>query len=182
MRTQREYPNTDGGSGRIGVVLKRFLAVILVSVPIIGQDPTWSGKTPNFWSLEQRDAGFRQMEKVYKTHKVSAGSSVHHFRTGIPISIGVDIASYMKSQRASGLIIIHKDNIRLEEYALGYGSSGRWESFSIAKSITSTLLGAAVQDGFIRSLNDTVATYLPGLKGSVYDSVSVRQLLTMTSG
>ena len=122
------------------------------------------------------------MEKVYKTHRVSAGSNVHHFRTGIPISIGVDITSYMKSQRASGLIIVHKDNIRLEEYALGYGNSGRWESFSIAKSITSTLLGAAVQDGFIRSLNDTVATYLPGLKGSVYDSVSVRQLLTMTSG
>ena len=160
----------------------RLPAVILVCIPIIGQEPSWSSKTPNFWSLAQRDAGFRQMEQVYKTHRVSAGSSVHHFRTGIPLDIGVDIASYMKSQRASGLIIVHKDNIRLEEYSLGYGNSGRWESFSIAKSITSTLLGAAVQDGFIHSLNDTVSTYIPGLKGSAYDRVSIRHLLTMTSG
>lgn len=163
-------------------MLKRFLAVVLVSVPIVGQDPSWSGKTPNFWSLEQRDAGFRQMENVYKTHRVSAGTSVHRFRTGTPLSISVDVGSYMKSQRASGLIIVHKDKIRLEEYALGYGDSGHWESFSIAKSITSTLVGAAIQDGFIRSLSDTVATYIPGLKGSAYDSVSIRQLLTMTSG
>jgi CubicO group peptidase (beta-lactamase class C family) len=122
------------------------------------------------------------MENVYKTRRVSAGSTVHRFRTGSPLSIGVDIVSYMKSQRASGLIVVHKNNIRSEEYALGYGNSGRWESFSIAKSITSTLLGAAVQDGLIRSLSDTVATYIPGLKGSAYDSVSIRQLLTMTSG
>lgn len=161
---------------------KRLFAVVLVSVPIVGQDPSWSGKTPNFWSLEQRDAGFRQMEKVYKTRRVLVGNSVHRFRTGIPLSIGVDVASYMESQRASGLIIVHKDNIRLEEYALGYANSGRWEGFSIAKSITSTLLGAAIQDGFIHSLSDTVATYIPGLQGSAYDSVSIRQLLTMTSG
>lgn len=122
------------------------------------------------------------METVYKTRSVSAGSSVHCYHTGIPLSIGGDVASYMKSQRASGLIIVHKNKIRMEKYALGYGSSGHWESFSVAKSITSTLLGAAVQDGFIHSLSDTVATYIPGLKGSAYDSVSIRQLLTMTSG
>jgi len=70
----------------------------------------------------------------------------------------------------------------MEKYALGYGASGHWESFSVAKSITSTLLGAAVQDGFIHGLNDAVATYIAGLKGSEYDRVSIRQLLTMTSG
>ena len=163
-------------------MLKRFLAATLVCVPLVGQEPSWSTKTPNFWSLEQRDAGFRRMETVYKTRSVSAGSGVHRFRTGSPLSIDVDVASYMKSQRSSGLIVIHKNKIRMEKYALGYGRSGHWESFSIAKSITSTLLGAAIQDGLIRSLSDTVATYIPGLKGSAYDSVSIRQLLTMTSG
>lgn len=167
-------PYIHGGSGRIEVVLKRFLAAALWCVPLVGQEPSWSIKTPNFWSLEQRDAGFRRMETVYKTRSVSAGGNVHGFRTGIPLRIGVDVASYMKSQRASGLIVIHKNNIRIEQYALGYDSSGHWESFSVAKSVTSTLLGAAVQDGFIRSLTDTVATYIPGLKGSAYDSVSIR--------
>lgn len=163
-------------------MLKTFFAATLVCVPLLGQQPSWGAKTPNFWSLEQRDAGFRQMEKVYKTHRVSAGKSAYRFRIGMPLRIGVDVVRFMASQRASGLIVVQENNIRIEKYALGYGSAGHWESFSVAKSITSTLLGAAVQDGFIHSLNDTVATYVPGLKGSAYDNVSIRQLLTMTSG
>ena len=52
----------------------------------------------------------------------------------------------------------------------------------MAKSVTSTLVGAAVKDGYIKSLDDKVTRYIPGLRGSAYDKVSVRQLLTMTSG
>ena len=58
----------------------------------------------------------------------------------------------------------------------------RWTSFSVAKSFTSTLLGAAVRDGFITSLDDPVTTYVPGLAGSAYEGVTVRQIATMTSG
>ena len=72
--------------------------------------------------------------------------------------------------------------MRLERYGLGYGPEGRWTSFSVAKSVTSTLVGAAVKDGYIQSLDDAVTRYIPGLRGSAYDQVSVRQLLTMTSG
>jgi CubicO group peptidase (beta-lactamase class C family) len=52
----------------------------------------------------------------------------------------------------------------------------------VAKSLTSTLLGAAVRDGHIRSLDDKVSDYIQEMKGSAYDAVSVRDLLTMTSG
>jgi len=88
----------------------------------------------------------------------------------------------MASQRAAGLIVIHDNKIRLEKYGLGYGPKDRWTSFSVAKSFASTLVGAAVQDGHIKSLDDSVTRYIPGLRGSAYDDVSVEQLLTMTSG
>ena len=52
----------------------------------------------------------------------------------------------------------------------------------MAKSITSTLVGAAIRDGYIRSMDDKVSDYIPQMKGSAYDDVSIRQLLTMTSG
>jgi CubicO group peptidase (beta-lactamase class C family) len=52
----------------------------------------------------------------------------------------------------------------------------------VAKSVTSTLVGAAVKDGFIKSLDDPVTTYIADLRGSAYDSVTIRQLMTMTSG
>ena len=122
------------------------------------------------------------MEKVYATDSVSVGSKVHSFREGKPLRLKLDVSEYMKSERASGLLVVHRDAIRLEKYSLNYGPTAHWESFSVAKSITSTLVGAAVQDGFIHSVDDSVSKYIPGLRGSVYDNVTVRQLLTMTSG
>jgi CubicO group peptidase (beta-lactamase class C family) len=88
----------------------------------------------------------------------------------------------MASQRTAGLVIIQDGQVRVERYGLDFDAEGRWTSFSVAKSFTSTLVGAAIQDGYIRSLEDQVSDYLPGLQGSAYDEVSIRQLLTMSSG
>jgi CubicO group peptidase (beta-lactamase class C family) len=135
-----------------------------------------------FWSLPERDAAFRQMEKVSPVRTVKAGGAVHAFGKGEPLPLHLDIDAYLASQRAAGLIIVQDNKIRLEKYALDYTASGRWTSFSVAKSFTSTLAGAALRDGYIQSLDDKVSKYVPGLKGSVYDDVTIRQLLTMTSG
>ena len=88
----------------------------------------------------------------------------------------------MTAQRTAGLVILHEGRIRLERYGLDFGPGGRWTSFSVAKSLTSTLVGAAIRDGRIRRLDDKVSDYIAGLKGSAYDDVSIEQLLTMTSG
>ncbi len=72
--------------------------------------------------------------------------------------------------------------MRFERYGLDFSASGRWTSFSVAKSLTSTLVGAAMKDGYINSLDEPVSTYISDLKGSEYDSVTIAQLLTMTSG
>ncbi len=77
---------------------------------------------------------------------------------------------------------MHDGKLRLERYGLGFDAAGRWTSFSVAKSFTSTLVGAALRDGHIRSMDDKVSDYIPQMKGSAYDAVSIRQLLTMTSG
>ena len=77
---------------------------------------------------------------------------------------------------------MHKGEIRLERYALGHNPDSRWTSQSVAKSVTSTLVGAAIKDGYIESLDDFISDYIPDLKGSVYDSVTIFQVLTMTTG
>ena len=88
----------------------------------------------------------------------------------------------MERNHVVGLLVIQDGEIVLERYRHDYGPGQRWISFSLAKSITSTLVGAALKDGAIRSLQDPLTEYLPGLTGSAYDGVTVRQLLTMTSG
>jgi CubicO group peptidase (beta-lactamase class C family) len=135
-----------------------------------------------FWTQDQRDNGFRALEKLATVRGIRAGGSIRAFGEGAPLKLPLDIDAYMKSQRAAGLIVVQDNKIRFEKYAMGYGPQGRWTSFSVAKSFTSTLVGAAVKDGYIKSLDDKVTQYIPTLRGSVYDDVTVKQLLTMTSG
>jgi CubicO group peptidase (beta-lactamase class C family) len=94
----------------------------------------------------------------------------------------VDVDAYMAGQRSAALLVLHDGKLRLERYGLGFDGSGRWTSFSVAKSITSTLVGAAIRDGYIKGMDDKLTDYIPEMKGSAYDVVSLRQLLTMTSG
>jgi CubicO group peptidase (beta-lactamase class C family) len=163
--------------------LVNVISVALVfGAALCAQDASWLEQPPSLWTLERRDAGFRHMEKIYKSATVPAGGKVHVFGAGKPIALSVDVDAYMKSQRAAGLLIVQDNKIRFEKYGLGQDASGRWTSMSVGKSVTSTLIGAALKDGRIRSLDDKVTTYIKGLKGSPYDDVTVRHLLTMTSG
>lgn len=138
-----------------------------------------------FWTSDQRDAGFRALDRLpilSKSRVIEAGDSVYPLPEGTPLDVGVDIDAYMASQHAAALIIVHNGKVRLEQYGLDFGPDGRWTSFSVAKSFTSTLVGAAIQDGYIKSIDDMVSDYIPDLKGSAYDNVTIQQLLTMTSG
>ena len=138
-----------------------------------------------FWSSEQRDAAFRALDRMpvlAKSRIIPAGENVYPLPAGEPLGLGMDVDAYMQDQRAASLVIVQDGKIRLEKYALEFSGEGRWTSFSVAKSITSTLLGAAVQDGYIRSIDEMVSDYVPDLKGSVYDTVTIKQLMTMTSG
>ncbi len=138
-----------------------------------------------FWSQPQRDAAFRALDRLpvlAKSRVVPAGSAPQALPPGPPLKLALDIDAYMAGQRSAALLIVHDGKLRLERYGLGFDGSGRWTSFSVAKSITSTLVGAAIRDGFIRSMDDKVSDYIPQMKGSAYDEVSIRQLLTMTSG
>ena len=138
-----------------------------------------------FWTLKQRDATFRALDRIpilSKSRQIAVGEHVHVLPVGAPLDVGVDVDAYMKDQRTAGLVIVQDGKIRLEKYGLDFRADGRWTSFSVAKSFTSTLVGAAIKDGYIKSIHDKVSDYIPGLKGSVYDDVTIRQLLTMTSG
>lgn len=143
-----------------------------------------------FWPQPVRDANFRRMEQLTPTHTVRRGPRVHRLPAGRPLhglawtSAGAPqtLESYMTGEHVSAVMVLQDGKVRLERYGLGYGPAGRWTSFSVAKSFTSTLAGAAVKDGYIKSVEDPIVRYLPELKGSAYDGVSIRQVLTMTSG
>lgn len=93
-----------------------------------------------------------------------------------------DLYDYLADDRVAGLLILKDGKVVMEDYELGIGPETRWISYSMAKSISSTLVGAAIKQGLIASIDDPVTKYVPGLRGGVYDAVSVRNLLEMGSG
>jgi CubicO group peptidase (beta-lactamase class C family) len=90
--------------------------------------------------------------------------------------------AYLDANRVAMLLVLDSGRVALERYRLGTGERTRWMSMSIAKSVTSTLIGAALRDGSIRALSDSVTRYVPSLAGSAYDGVTVRDVLMMASG
>ena len=138
-----------------------------------------------FWSVPQRDAAFRALDRLSllaKWRVVPAAGAPLPLPPGPPLKLGIDLDAYLANQRMAGLVIVHDGKLRLERYGLGFDNAGRWTSFSVAKSMTSVLVGSAIRDGHIRSMDDKVSDYIAPMKGSAYDDVSIRQLLTMTSG
>lgn len=136
-------------------------------------------------------ATFSQSEKLQPSEVVHRGPSSQplpkrakpfpavHFEIG---GHRFDLYDYLATNRVAGILVLKDGQIAFEDYELGTGPDTRWISFSMAKSITSTLVGAALADGAISSLDDPVVRYVPELKGGAYDGVSVRQILTMSSG
>lgn len=176
----------------------RLLLASILSICISGAAHASSEAAPDisiqgadvlFWSQAQRLSGFPAMDTLFPAHVVEPSGQVRPLDVGPPLQPfaeggqwASELDSFISDQHVAGLLVLHEGRIRLERYALGYSSSGRWTSFSVAKSITSTLVGAAIRDGHIKSVDELLTSYLPELIGSAYEGVSIRQLLTMTSG
>jgi CubicO group peptidase (beta-lactamase class C family) len=141
------------------------------------------------WPVAKREQYIAALDSFFLTRTVKAGPHVHvlgrgrrlaAFEAGGPRADYFD--RFLTVQRVRGVLVLQDGRIRLERYVSPHSQTTRWNSFSIAKSITSTLVGAAMKDGYIRSLDDRTTRYIQALRGSAYDDVTVRQLLTMTSG
>lgn len=134
---------------------------------------------------------FRNIDRLFSTRTVQRGKNVYPLpKADVQLKNfsftsngkNYDLYDYASINRVSGLLVIKNGKIAFEDYELGNNENTRWMSMSVVKSITATLVGIAIQDGFIKSIDDPVTQYLPELKGSAYDGVSVRNLLQMASG
>lgn len=135
---------------------------------------------------------FGQTERAFATRAVRRGAAVRALggapAAGLPefpiLANGTtyDLYDYMSRNRVAGLLVMQDDALVHEQYELGITAATRWLSMSMAKSVSTTLVGAAIRDGYIASVEDPLTRYLPELSGSGYDGVSIRALMQMTSG
>ena len=143
------------------------------------------------WQGDAQVIGFRNIKAMSPTRDILAGQSVlelpyalHDFSS---LKYEVDgqqfsIADFQQHNEVGGLLVLHEGKILLEQYNFGNTDKTPWVSFSMTKSVVSMLVGAALKDGFIASVDDKVTDYLPQLKNSSYENVSIRNVLHMASG
>lgn len=134
---------------------------------------------------------FRNIDRLSPSRRIEAGGTVRTFPAseikfkGFSTKINdrtYDYYDFLAVQQVTGLIILKDGKLVHELYQRGNTADTRWMSMSVAKSVTSTLAGVAVQDGYIRSIDSKVTDYVPALKGSAYEEVSIRDILMMSSG
>jgi CubicO group peptidase (beta-lactamase class C family) len=134
---------------------------------------------------------FRHIDRLFPVRVVKHGPNVLALpRAAKPLSKvefssagkRYDLIDYMALNRVTALLVLKDGKIAFEDYEMGNTEKTRWMSMSMVKSITSSLMGAAIQDGHIQSIDDPVTKYVAKLKGSAYEGVSIRNLLQMASG
>jgi CubicO group peptidase (beta-lactamase class C family) len=89
---------------------------------------------------------------------------------------------YLARNPATGLLVAHGDTILVERYQYARHDRHRFTSWSMAKTVTAMLIGIAITEGHIRSVDDPAAAYVPALAGTEYGRTSLRHLLQMSSG
>ncbi|MGJ8592292.1 MAG: serine hydrolase domain-containing protein [Aquaticitalea sp.] len=163
------------------ILMYHRLSVPLLIVLLTLSHVSWAQNNSNKQSISSQE--------IPEAHEVPNGNEVHMLPQGVPIAAFGEggskeqaLEDFLKEQHVAGFLVLHNGTIRMERYALEHSETNLWSSLSVAKSVTSTLVGAAIKDGYIKSLDDFVTAYIADLKGSAYDSVRIRHLLTMTSG
>jgi CubicO group peptidase (beta-lactamase class C family) len=97
-------------------------------------------------------------------------------------NLAYSVDEYLQRQRITGLLVLKDGQIVLERYRYGRSEAARFLSYSMAKSVTSMLVGIALDKGVIASLDDPAERYAKELAGSPYGATSIRHLLRMSSG
>ncbi|HLV38109.1 serine hydrolase [Xanthomarina sp.] len=139
-----------------------------------------------FWSQDEKERRFSMMQAIYPSIPIPTGnksSSLEELGNMTPKwEDETTLVSYMKDNHVQGIVVLQDNKIRLEKYADGITQETLWTSFSVAKSVSSMLVGVALKEGAIESLEDPLKKYINEFNEHDYGEVTVRQLLTMTSG
>lgn len=181
------------GARTVGLAVLAALAVLVIGGGI------WTQVRPDdalFWArqLAWGDSTLTDYERFPERTVANAGPAFHfqkdpppglfqsvEYRSGGEVK-QLGFEEFLASTRTTSFIVVRNDVILYEGYFNGFRRDSILTSFSVSKSFTSALIGIAIDEGFIGSVNDRMTAYLPELKGSGLDSVTIRDLLMMSSG
>lgn len=169
----------------------RWTLGLLAAVAVAGSASAADvGSRATWLSPQHNAAAFQGGEELFPSRRVRGAETPLALTVAAsPIApsysfegktLGLD--DFISRNHASGVLVLKGQEVLLERYALGSDRDTRFISFSMGKSVVSTLVGLAVADGKIRSVKDKVIAYLPEVKGGAYETATIEDVLNMSSG
>jgi len=118
-------------------------------------------------------------ENKFKFYSTDEGTYPKSLKVG---NDTVSLDKILEDNKTVAFLIIKNDTIHYEKYFKGYTQESVIPSFSMAKSVTSILIGCAIDDGLIKSIDEPITNYIPELEKNGFEKVTIKHLLQMTSG
>jgi CubicO group peptidase (beta-lactamase class C family) len=147
--------------------------------------------SPLFMTLAERRLAFAHFDALYPTRVIRSSGAASPLPAAPADLSGIrftahetemTVAELLGSEHLMGLVVVQDGKVLMEHYAPDHGADVPWVTFSVTKSVTSLLIGAAIHDGYIDSVTDPIVKYLPRLAGSEYGKSRVQDILQMASG
>ena len=147
------------------------------------------GTPANYWRTRWRVGSNSHLDEIFRgrlIHKASTPSRIVRVaEPGITFTFrgaNLTLEDYLSRRPTTGLLVARGETIFVERYQYGRTDRNRLTSWSMAKTVTAMLIGIAINEGRIRSVDDLTAAYVPALAGTEYGRTSLRHLLQMSSG
>jgi len=171
----------------------RLWFLLLIALPVwafASPDEAALGKNEGYPACKQQEFAARgdvclvgtlsHMAELYPARKVAHGAPRDLKQADKSAALGAD--DYMAKNRNTGLLVIKDGVILAERYGYDRKPAERFHSYSMAKTVVGMLMGIAISEGKIASIDDLAEKYVPELKGHPYGQTTLRDLLTMSSG
>ena len=136
-------------------------------------------------SPKYRVGAFSHFDELFPTRQIRRAATPWQFKRAqadMSDSFRGRLTDYLSRNPVTGLLIARDDQILFEHYQYGRTDRDRLISQSMVKSIMGMLIGIAISEGAIKSIDDTAESYVPGFKGAEYGKTPIRDLLHMSSG
>jgi CubicO group peptidase (beta-lactamase class C family) len=172
----------------------QVLAILLITVVIWFTKPWDDLQSWRWYTLfmeEPRAELFTHWEVIQHQSLLPASSLARNYKRNAVDPAQVfykfegrtyPLTHYLEKANISGFMVLSNAQVRLEYYGKGFNAESRNHIWSATKSFTSTMVGMALHDGTIASLDDSVEKYAPQFKGKEYGSTSIRHVMMMSSG
>jgi CubicO group peptidase (beta-lactamase class C family) len=139
---------------------------------------------------QERIENHRHMERIFPSRHIPAAKTPLRFESAaapVPDSYEFKgerrtLADFVARTATTSLVVLRDGKVQSEQYFTGADAGSHFTSWSVAKSFVVTMIGMALLDGRIASLDDPVSRYVPELAGKPYGEATLRSVMQMASG